>query len=313
MAVSKHEGMQVLNSFLSEFKTLKNVHFVVFENREGFDSIYGKDNAQAAYEAWGDTIGAFSGKDNICAVSLQHAPDASELRKTLVHECIGHSGLNTYTDQEKLNILNAIIESRDQPTISDYWELVDKTYPFLNEYGKADEVFAHLAEHEMPFNEQAFSHVWKQSIESRNEPLQAWGVCTIAAHIAQGMRENSREYQIHPTADDQLFNASFLDSLKNPALLHERASSQTNQHFEALRSNPDFDNRTNADLGQLAYWRGIVACDSMLGTPEAQKLALMKFDQCAKDPAFLSKLQQAQTGPNHTAAMPSKSEPDLTL
>ena len=58
------------------------------------------------------------------------------------------------------------------------------------------------------YNPQAFNHAWQNSVVQQNEPLQPWGLAQIAEHVAQGLRENTRQQQIFPENDQAQFRAT---------------------------------------------------------------------------------------------------------
>lgn len=69
--------------------------------------------------------------------------------RKLRHEILAHHGLyNVVGEQEWLKIMDLVSQSRTSSELKETWALIDKHYPELNENLKAEEVIAHIAEHE---------------------------------------------------------------------------------------------------------------------------------------------------------------------
>ena len=85
------------------------------------------------------------------------------------------------------------------------------------------------------------------------------------------------------------------DVSSNPAVLDEAAKKSMTSNFEALRSNPKFENRSTDDLTKLAYWRGIVNESNKHQPPEERQAAVSRFDEKAQSPQFLAQLPQDKT------------------
>ncbi len=212
MPISRDEAIKAVEEFKSEYKGLANIRYVFLETEKDFQDAYG-NNAAAAIEAWDGKLGAFSRSTNTIALALAANHDKSEIASTLAHEGIGHSGVNTFAEHDKRALLDAITEARNHPGAlrDNYWKAVEEAYPATKRSEQAEEVFCLMVEtvaQRKGYNPQAFNHAWQNSVVQQNEPLQPWGLAQIAEHVAQGLRENTRQQQIFPENDQAQFRAT---------------------------------------------------------------------------------------------------------
>lgn len=83
----------------------------------------------------------------VSIIAGNHSSPA-QVRETLRHEILGHYGLDTFPQQERNQILDAIIEAKEHRSLKPLWDRISnsKGYAAMSERGKAEEVFAHIAE-----------------------------------------------------------------------------------------------------------------------------------------------------------------------
>ncbi len=212
MPVSRKETESAISEFKKEYEGLAHLNYVILETESDFQNAYG-ENATSATEAWNGKLGAFSRSTNTIALALAANHDKSEIASTLAHEGIGHSGINTFAEHDKRALLDAITEARNHPGAlrDNYWKAVEEAYPDTKRSEQAEEVFCLMVEtvaQRKGYNPQAFNHAWQNSVVQQNEPLQPWGLAQIAEHVAQGLRENTRQQQIFPENDQTQFRAT---------------------------------------------------------------------------------------------------------
>lgn len=151
-----------------------------------------------------------SGRIVVAAASLRDAADA---RVTLAHELVGHLGLNLFEPEVKARFLNRIDQTRNRVNFKKLWKQVDKHYTNLDRMGRAEEVFARIAETTQDSGIQAWLDGF---IESHVLPLlrrlkvvgPAPGMSELrgwARRIAQGIREGKAQ-RTFPVTDEAQFS-----------------------------------------------------------------------------------------------------------
>ena len=73
-----------------------------------------------------------------------------DLINTLRHELLGHYGTDTFTPENKRSLLQKLIDAKQQPWLAKEWGAANKGYKHLDEMGRAEEVFASIAEKDLP-------------------------------------------------------------------------------------------------------------------------------------------------------------------
>lgn len=74
----------------------------------------------------------------------------ADLLDTLRHEVLGHYGTDTFTPENKRVLLQKLIDAKQQPWLAKEWASVNRGYKHLDEMGRAEEVFASIAEKDLP-------------------------------------------------------------------------------------------------------------------------------------------------------------------
>lgn len=76
----------------------------------------------------------------------------AEVVSTLRHEVLGHYGLDTFTPSDKKALLQKLIDAKNEKWIAPVWKQIagDSFYGKKSELHQAEEVFAHIAEKELP-------------------------------------------------------------------------------------------------------------------------------------------------------------------
>ena len=134
------QAQKVVDDFKAEYNGNIPLDFRVVEKQE---QLYGPENT---VEKVGLIKGSYHPKSGIFGIASSNMQDRSDARETLRHEILGHFGLNTFKPKDKKAILQKIINSKNDSSLKDAWEKVDKNYPELDAMGRAEEVFASIAE-----------------------------------------------------------------------------------------------------------------------------------------------------------------------
>lgn len=72
--------------------------------------------------------------------------DNEQILRDIQHELVGHYGIDTFAPLDKRLLLDAIIQSRNEPDLKTTWDAVERFYPTQDKYTQAEEVYAFIAE-----------------------------------------------------------------------------------------------------------------------------------------------------------------------
>lgn len=78
--------------------------------------------------------------------------EKADLITTLRHELLGHYGTDTFTPENKQRLLQKLIDAKNEKWIAPVWQQIagDSFYGTRSDLHQAEEVFAHIAEKELP-------------------------------------------------------------------------------------------------------------------------------------------------------------------
>jgi putative DNA primase/helicase len=155
------------------------------------------------------------------------------LRKTLRHEIIGHFGLNTLSADDKRGVLESIALSQGRDGIAQKWAQAKRDYGDQPDLLIAEEVFCLYAENlELQPNVVQPPTALERIQSSGAQPLDAQDITTIAAHIATGLHERTRDQVIFPVDSRAQFSRSASDKAdKKP--FHEVVAQELIRQIEA--------------------------------------------------------------------------------
>lgn len=203
--ITVDQASEIVEDFLSSYNGNIPVTAVVRYQQE---EIYGPQNTPAAV---GTIAGAYHPARRVIALVAANLRDANDARRAVRHELLGHYGLNTFTPDQKLELLDQIVDTRKEPTLSSIWERVDRLYPGKTELLKAEEVFAFVAEDERTFAQQAWDRVRSalqkalRSAGLSKRELTLTELRAEASVIANGIRNGNRPQQTFPQSDQAQF------------------------------------------------------------------------------------------------------------
>jgi len=187
---------------------------VIFKIRETSEQLYGKaaieqypelKKASGAYLPNGDHRGRNRGQSFIyfgtSAIhydsrrtggnenSNEESRGYREAIQVVKHEVLGHYALNTLTKDEKLKILNTIIENKNEPSLKEVWNGVEKLYPNNSQLQKAEEVYAFTAEKGVKLD---------QNYKRSKDKFSLRDLEQFSAIIGAEIKSGQREQQIYP-------------------------------------------------------------------------------------------------------------------
>ncbi len=157
-----------------------------------------------------------------------------DLRKTLRHEIIGHYGLNTLSADDKRGVLESIALSKGRDGIAQKWAQARRDYGSQPDLLIAEEVFCLYAEnldHLLPSVVQPPAAL-ERIKSSGAQALDAQDINIIAAHIATGLHERTRDQVIFPIDRRAQFSRTASDKAdKTP--FHAVVASELIRQIEA--------------------------------------------------------------------------------
>ncbi|WP_249217694.1 LPD38 domain-containing protein [Aeromonas salmonicida] len=121
----------------------KSIVTVVSRNaRDGVSSDRGSNRERSLSEDQGRVGNGEDGRSGAKA----------DLIATLRHELLGHYGTDTFTPENKQRLLQKLIDAKNEKWIAPVWKQIagDSVYGKKSDLHQAEEVFAHIAEKELP-------------------------------------------------------------------------------------------------------------------------------------------------------------------
>ncbi|MFM2083217.1 MAG: hypothetical protein RLY95_35 [Pseudomonadota bacterium] len=208
MALTVEQAAKVVTDFLASYNGNITVGVRIGEKQE---DIYGSQNSREIRREKID--GGYSPRSHVFAIAASNLDSEADARRLCRHELLGHYGLNTFKPSEKLALLDAVLETRQSPSLDHVWRWVDKHYPnFAAEPLKqAEEVFAFVAEEERSFVQKSWDKVCAtldkalRATGLTDQPLTIHQLRVEAQQIAKGIREGVRLQQTFPSSDQAQF------------------------------------------------------------------------------------------------------------
>lgn len=213
MALSVNEAQALVIEFCATYPVAANVSYKIRETQE---ELYGP---QATREAVGGILGSFRPSRRQADFATSNFRDADEFKETLRHEILGHFGINTFNPTEKRAVLDGIIESRNEPGMSELWGVVDQIYPEADSSLKAEEVFAFACEAIEPQtrgNVIEGARSFRETCIERSRPMQISDLTNLTTMVAEGLRDRSRSQQNFPESDNAQFKRERAMESKKP-------------------------------------------------------------------------------------------------
>lgn len=202
--VTLKEAQNIVNEFQQEYNGNVPLKFRVVEKQE---HLYGPENT---IEKIGLIKGSYHPKSGILGITSSNMQNRADGQETLRHEILGHYGLNTFNPKDKKAILQRIINSKKHSSLKVAWAHVDENYPEVDAMGKAEEVFAMLAE-KPPTN----TSFWAGLVGLVRKALRAVGIgkgsiskAEIESYIqdiAKSIKSGKAKQQTFPDSDQDQF------------------------------------------------------------------------------------------------------------
>ncbi|MBO1811561.1 hypothetical protein J4G53_25350, partial [Serratia ureilytica] len=202
MALTIDEARQQIIDFCATYPVAAELSYKLRETQE---ELYGP---QATREAVGALLGAYLPRRRRVDFAVTNFRDASDFERTLRHEVLGHYGINTFTAEEKRQVLDRLIASQNTPQLGTYWQTVNRLYTELPEARRAEEVYAFVCENILPdvrVDVAAGEAAFRAAVVEQSRPMQYADIVAIATMVAEGLHDRSRRQQIFPATDHDQF------------------------------------------------------------------------------------------------------------
>ncbi|WP_162516173.1 PLxRFG domain-containing protein [Aeromonas veronii] len=214
-----------------------------------------------------------------------------DLIKTLRHELLGHYGTDTFTPENKRSLLQKLIDAKQQPWLAKEWSAANKGYKHLDEMGKAEEVFASIAEKELPprtiqtWNDikTEFARLLRKAGLVKG-PIKEHELDSLIRAVGKGIRNGERTQQNirgdqevigkqadEPAKDDKperiiSFSKQAMSQGEKPAkhLTRKEAELVTKEWFKQYRGASGIDVQIHSTQAELEQALGLAAKDGLI-------------------------------------------------
>lgn len=206
MPISETLADQEIAAFYREYPGLATLNIVHEDTQEKF---YGP---RASIENIGYAIkGAFLPATREVHLALANFHNAEDFRRSLRHEALGHFGLLTFRESQKRDLLGAIIESKNSPSLKMLWRYADNHYAPLSDLMKAEEIFCLVAEDvcgRPSQSKEEASRIFSEVVLQKKRPLEFSDLQTFTHAVADGIHRGTRSQQIFPQDNRSQFSLS---------------------------------------------------------------------------------------------------------
>ncbi|MFQ1691272.1 LPD38 domain-containing protein [Aeromonas veronii] len=214
-----------------------------------------------------------------------------DLIKTLRHELLGHYGTDTFTPENKRSLLQKLIDAKQQPWLAKEWSAANKGYKHLDDMGKAEEVFASIAEKELPprtiqtWNDikTEFARLLRKAGLVKG-PIKEHELDSLIRAVGKGIRNGDRTKQNirgdqevigkqadEPAKDDKperiiSFSKQAMSQGEKPAkhLTRKEAELVTKEWFKQYRGASGIDVQIHATQAELEQALGLAAKEGLI-------------------------------------------------
>ncbi len=218
--VTLKEAQNIVNDFQQEYNGNIPLEFRVVEKQE---QLYGPENT---VEKVGLIKGSYHPKTGVFGITSSNMQNRADGQATLRHEILGHYGLNTFKPADKKAILQRVINNKNHASLKAVWSKVDENYTELDTMGRAEEVFAILAE-----KPPTKSSLWSGIVVLVRKALRAIGIgkgsiskAEIESYIqdiAKSIKSGEAKQQTFPDTDQEQFRTEGSPENSNPINIHD--------------------------------------------------------------------------------------------
>ena len=187
--MTKDEGQEIVNDFHKKHRSLKNNghKIIVVDRPQDYNEELRGQNVKGFHRA----------ADNDTYIIASEHKNKDDLLKTIKHETYGHYGLNTFSQENKIDILLSVVHLQDT-ALKDEWQQVRYDYPEMKEFRQAEEVFCKVASEVTSKPE--FQHSFSNMIESKKE------IHDVGKYIKMTLQTGDAKQLIVPENNNLQFN-----------------------------------------------------------------------------------------------------------
>lgn len=217
----------------------------------------------------------------------------ADLITTLRHELLGHYGTDTFTPENKQRLLQKLIEAKNEKWIAPVWKQIagDSVYGKKSDLHQAEEVFAHIAEKELPPRTiQAWNDIKTEFARLLRKaglvkgPIKEHELDSLIKAVGKGIRNGERTKQNirgdqevigkqadEPAKDDKperiiSFSKQAMAQGEKPAkhLTRKEAELVTKEWIKQYRGASGIDVQIHATQAELEQALGLAAKDGLI-------------------------------------------------
>ncbi|BEE05602.1 LPD38 domain-containing protein [Aeromonas veronii] len=217
----------------------------------------------------------------------------ADLITTLRHELLGHYGTDTFTPENKQRLLQKLIDAKNEKWIAPVWKQIagDSVYGKKSDLHQAEEVFAHIAEKELPPRTiQAWNDIKTEFARLLRKaglvkgPIKEHELDSLIKAVGKGIRNGERTKQNirgdqevigkqadEPAKDDKperiiSFSKQAMAQGEKPAkhLTRKEAELVTKEWFKQYRGASGIDVQIHATQAELEKALGLAAKDGLI-------------------------------------------------
>ncbi|HHP5355839.1 TPA: LPD38 domain-containing protein [Aeromonas veronii] len=217
----------------------------------------------------------------------------ADLITTLRHELLGHYGTDTFTPENKQRLLQKLIEAKNEKWIAPVWKQIagDSVYGKKSDLHQAEEVFAHIAEKELPPRTiQAWNDIKTEFARLLRKaglvkgPIKEHELDSLIKAVGKGIRNGERTKQNirgdqevigkqadEPAKDDKperiiSFSKQAMAQGEKPAkhLTRKEAELVTKEWFKQYRGASGIDVQIHTTQAELEQALGLAAKDGLI-------------------------------------------------
>ncbi|MBD8615535.1 MULTISPECIES: hypothetical protein [Pseudomonas] len=196
------EAMEIVKDFYREYPALQQISCEVFPSEK---EAFGDEYAQQSRETKTRTSGAYLARDRAIFIPAASNYSEEDLRATLRHELIGHFGLNTFTTDQKRNILNAILRFKGSGKEPENWAKIQGLYPRESRDTLAEEYFAHICEAPAHPDVKLSERSLEQILTSKSYIPSNLEISGLANYVEKLASENVLKQQHMPSSNGSSF------------------------------------------------------------------------------------------------------------
>ncbi len=145
--LSVDETQRIADNFMQEYNGNIPIQIRVKQNQE---ELYGPGTSKK--DLGYGIEGSYSPERGVLGLVSGVLRTEADARRVLRHEALGHYGLDTFTPKDKSALLQKLIDAKNEKWIAPVWQQIagDSFYGTRSDLHQAEEVFAHIAEKELP-------------------------------------------------------------------------------------------------------------------------------------------------------------------